>query len=387
MQAVGLQTFIWNNNIRSALLLAGFPLLLLGMIFCLELGLLSAGLLPPQGSPGADFAYALGLMAASTPVALTVALIWFAIAYVFNQTIIDIATGARKVERKDEPDLYNLLENLCISRGMCTPTLRIIETDGMNAFASGLHEGRFSITVTRGLMDNLTPSELEAVLAHELTHVINRDVRTMVVAAIFAGIITLLCQVIFRAIQWGAFSGSRGSKEKGGGGGLFIIIALVVAAVGYLLAIVIRMAISRSREYVADAGSVELTKNPDAMISALTKVSGHAHLDAPQSMRAMFLEDREDGVLGLFATHPPIEKRIAALKQYAGGRSLGVVTGASPYAPDASMAQPVSAQQRPTPQPAGAQPQIVTQGRGPWGARAAPTPQPPQPVVKPGPWG
>jgi heat shock protein HtpX len=333
------------------------------MIFCLELGMLWSGLLPPQGSAEADMAYALGLMAASAPIAILVALVWFAIAYVFNQVIIDVATGARKVERKDEPELYNLLENLCISRGLKTPALRIIETDGLNAFASGLHEGRFSITVTRGLMQNLTPSELEAVLGHELTHVINRDVRTMVVAAIFAGIITLLCQVIFRSIRWMSFSGGRSSKGRGGGAGLFIIIALAVAAVGYVLAIVIRMAISRSREFVADAGSVELTKNPDAMISALTKVSGHAHLDAPQSMRAMFLEDREDGILGLFATHPPIEKRIAALRQYAGGRTIEHV-GAVPLTT-----------------------QIVTQAKGPWG-RPAPAPaQPPPVVTKPGPWG
>jgi heat shock protein HtpX len=93
-----------------------------------------------------------------------------------------------------------------------------------------------------------------------------------------------------------------------------------VASIGYFLAIVIQMALSRSREYVADAGSVELTKNPDAMISALMKVSGHEHLDAPQSMRSMFLEDNEEGILGLFVTHPPLEKRIAALRQYAGGR-------------------------------------------------------------------
>src|SRR5208282_3851914 len=184
------------------------------------------------------------------------------------------------------------------------------DTYEMNAFASGLHEGRFSITVTRGILQTLDDAELEAVHGHELTHVINRDVRTMVVASIFAGIITLMCQIIYRSIMWGGLGGLRGRR---GGFGVFILVALVVGAVGYLLAIVIRMAISRTREYVADAGSVELTKNPDAMISALRKVSGHAHLDAPQSMRAMFLEDDDEGIMGLFATHPPVAKRIAAL--------------------------------------------------------------------------
>jgi heat shock protein HtpX len=370
MQALGLQTYIWNNNLRSLLLLVGFPFLLIGLICALELAAAIAGLLPPS-----DEGFSLlGLMAASAPLALAVAGVWFVIAYLFNQVIIDVATGARVVDRRDMPELYNLLENLCISRGLRTPTLRLIETDGMNAFASGLHEGRFSVTVTRGLLDNLNKDELEAVLGHELTHIINRDVRTMVVASVFAGIITLICQMIFRAIYWGAGWGGGGrSRDKGGDLGLFVILAIVIAAIGYFLAIVVQMALSRSREYVADAGSVELTKNPDAMISALMKVSGHEHLDAPQSMRAMFLEDHEEGVLGLFVTHPPLEKRIAALRQYAGGRIV--------EHPD-----PVSA-------PPTLPGQVVSDApRGPWARPAAPpSPQTPAPDIvqpsKPGPWG
>jgi heat shock protein HtpX len=356
MGAVGLQTHIWNNNLRSLFLLIGFPFLLVGLICALEIAAAVAGILPSH-----EDGFSLWkLMAASAPAALAVAGVWFAIAYVFNQTIIDIATGARVVDRKDMPELYNLLENLCISRGLRTPTLRIIETDGMNAFASGLHEGRFSVTVTRGLIDNLNKDEVEAVLGHELTHIINRDVRTMVIASVFAGIITLICQMIFRAIYWGAGwgGGSRSRDRDGGNTGLFVILAMVIGAVGYFLAIVIQMALSRSREYVADAGSVQLTKNPDAMISALMKVSGREHLDAPQSMRAMFLEDNDRGVMGLFVTHPPLEKRIAALQQYAGGRVV------EPPPPAPTLAQP------PADEPT-----------GPW-ARPADGGTPPQ-----GPWG
>ena len=353
MQAVGLQTYIWNNNIRSALLLIGFPILLLGMVFFLVLGMIWAGYFPGGVEEyGGAAPLALHLMAGAAPLAIGVSLIWFLIAYFFNQTIIDFATGSRPLSREDEPRAYNLLENLCISRGMTMPTLRIIETDEMNAFASGIHEGRFGITVTRGILQTLDDAELEAVLGHELTHVINRDVRTMVVASIFAGIITLMCQIIYRSIMWGSFGGLRGRR---GNVGAFILVAMVVGAVGYLLAIVIRMAISRTREYVADAGSVELTKNPDAMISALQKVAGHAHLDAPQSMRSMFLEDDDDGIMGLFATHPPVEKRVAALMQYAGGRDSEPVTPA------------------PTPvQPASPPPSAD----GPWGAHETPTPGP-----------
>ena len=210
MQAVGLQTYIWNNNIRSALLLAGFPVLLIGMVFFLTLGMIWAGMLPPGESYGGDVAEALGLMWSAAPAAIAVAAIWFAFAYVFNQAIIDLATGSRPVSREQEGRAYNLLENLCISRGLRMPTLRVIESEGMNAFASGLHDGRFSVTVTRGLLQNLEEAELEAVLGHELTHILNRDVRTMVIAAIFAGIITLLCQIIYRSIMWAASGAAAG---------------------------------------------------------------------------------------------------------------------------------------------------------------------------------
>jgi heat shock protein HtpX len=353
MQAVGLQTYIWNNNIRSALLLIGFPFLLLGMVFCLTLGMIVARLLPPGDEYGGAVPFALHLMIQAAPAAIVVALVWFAVAYVFNQQIIDFATGSRPVTREDEPACWNALENLCISRGLTMPTLRLIETEGMNAFASGLHEGRFSVTVTRGLLQNLDRGELEAVLAHELTHIINRDVRTMVVAAIFAGVITLFCQIVYRSIVWGGVWG--GGRGRRGNFGLFLLIALVVGAVGYFLAVVIRMAISRTREYVADAGSVELTHNPDAMISALRKVAGHTHLEAPQSMRAMFLEDDDEGIMGLFNTHPPVEKRIAALSRYAGGR----VIEPRPMSPA-------------TPPP----PDLAPEGTGPWGGR---TDEPPGP--------
>ena len=356
MQAVGLQTYIWNNNIRSVVLLIGFPILLLAMVFCLTLGMIVARLLPPDYAYGGPVAYALHLLWSAAPAAIVVALVWFAIAYLFNQAIIDFATGSRPVTREEEKEAWNLLENLSISRGLTMPTLRVVETEGMNAFASGLHEGRFSVTVTRGLLENLDRDELEAVLAHELTHIINRDVRTMVVAAIFAGVITLFCQIVYRSIVWGGVWGG-GGRDRRGNVGVFLLIAMVVGAVGYFLAIVIRMAISRTREYVADAGSVELTHNPDAMISALQKVAGHTHLEAPPSMRAMFLEDDDEGILGLFNTHPPVAKRIAALQQYGGGR----------------VTEP-----RPTPQPIAAPAPSAPQSdeHGPWGGRKDEPPGP-----------
>lgn len=321
MGPVGLYTHIQANNTRSLILLVGFPVLLTGLIWALTVGLMGAGVLPSTGSIPGDLARATQLLVVSLPLAVIVSVVWFAIAYFANQTIIDLATGARAVSRQDEPVLYNLLENLCISRGLPTPSLRIIESEGLNAFATGLNQKQYSVTVTRGLMQTLTRPELEAVLAHELTHILNKDVRTMVIAAVFAGIITLLAEVMFRAMRFGRIGGS---SDKNKGAGLLLLIAFGVAALGYILAIVIRMMLSRTREYVADAGAVELTKNPDAMIGALRKISGKAHIDGPDSIRAMFLDDGKEGVMELFASHPPIEKRIEALVKYAGGRDLPV---------------------------------------------------------------
>lgn len=317
-RAVGLKTHIWANNTRSALLLAGFPVLMALMLYGAQLVLMGMGIIEGTGgSLGADMARAAGMLGWTLPAAAVVSAIWFAIAYVGNQAMIDAMTGARKVERRDEPELYNLLENLCISRGMRTPALRIIEDPSLNAYASGLHEGRYSVTVTRGLMHSLDRDEMEAVLAHELTHVINKDVRTMVIASIFAGIISVIAEMVFRGLFY-ARGGGRNNKNAGP----LILIGLAIAAVGFGLALVIRMTLSRSREFVADAGSVELTKKPDAMISALRKVSGRSSLKAPDEVQGMFLENRPDksGFMDMLATHPPIEKRIEALVRYAGGR-------------------------------------------------------------------
>ncbi|MEY4240977.1 MAG: hypothetical protein RJA14_673 [Pseudomonadota bacterium] len=325
MGAVGLQTHIWANNTRSILLLAGFPVLMILIIYGLQLVLMGFGILPGSGRGlGDDMALAASWLGGTIPLAVIIAGIWFAISYFGSQAMIDMMTGARKVERKSEPEIYNLLENLAISRGLRTPTLRIIDNDSLNAFATGLHEGQYSITVTRGLVEALTRDELEAVLAHELTHVINRDVRTMVIASIFAGIISVIAELVFRGLLHSRGGGRRDNKNAAP----LILIGLAFAAVGFALAIVIRMMLSRTREFVADAGAVELTKNPDAMISALRKVEGRSSLKGPDEVQQLFLDNQADGVglEGLFATHPPIQKRIDALVKFGGGVDPGVWT-------------------------------------------------------------
>jgi heat shock protein HtpX len=327
--AYGLQTHIWNNNGKSVLLMAGFPVLLILLLYALFL--LFAGL--SGASLGKDeiagpFLWAADALARAWPFAIAGAILWFGIAYAFYQGIIDAATGARPAERKSEPRLYNLFENLCISHGIKTPALRIMETDALNAFATGLHEGQYSVTVTRGLMNTLDDAELEAVLAHELTHIRNRDVRLLVISVVFVGIFSFVGEIAFRGLMnSGGFRSSGGSsrsssRDSGGGGAIIAIVAaLAMIAVAYALAIVIRFALSRRREYLADAGAVELTKNPDAMISALQKISGNAVVNAPSEVREMFIENPHSDFASLFATHPPIDKRIQRLVQFAGGRA------------------------------------------------------------------
>lgn len=335
MAAFGLASHIASNNTRSVLLLAGFPVLLLLLMYALFLlyaGLAGVDYMPGVAPMAVPFVWAARSLSQAWPFAIAGAGVWFAIAWVLHQTLIDLSTGARVVERKEDPRTYNLLENLCVSRGMAVPTLRVMDTGALNAFASGLQEGRYSITVTRGLLEALNDAELEAVLAHELTHIRNRDVRLLVIAVIFVGIFSFVGEMLFRGfanMNWVGAGGGRSSRSssssdsKGSGGAAIVAIlaALALIAIAYALAIVIRFALSRRREYLADAGSAELTKNPDALISALRKISGHdAVPQAPAEVREMFIENHHDGLGEIFATHPPIKKRIAALVEFAGGR-------------------------------------------------------------------
>ncbi|WP_414642028.1 M48 family metallopeptidase [Brevundimonas sp.] len=336
MGAVGLQTHIWANNTRSILLLAAFPVLMIGILYGVQLILMGFGFLPGTGKGlGDDMALAASWLGWTVPTAFVIAGIWFAISYFGSQAMIDVMTGARKIERKTEPELYNLLENLAISRGLRTPALRMIETDSLNAFATGLHEGRYSVTVTRGLVNTLNRDEVEAVLAHELTHVINKDVRTMVIASIFAGIISVIAELVFRGLLYSRGGGRRDNKNAMP----LILIGLAFAVIGFVLAFVIRMMLSRSREFVADAGAVELTKNPDAMISALRKIEGRSSIKGPDEVQQLFLDNQPDGVglEGLFASHPPIQKRIDALVRFGGGRDPGPWSGEAPSAWDTSV--------------------------------------------------
>ncbi len=329
MRAVGLYGHIRNNNIKSVLLLAGFVVLVALVWMAVTLvwtvladKFLSIGIrLETNHNPteteiaGLMFEHWLERTLRYAFVPFLAVVGWFAYAYAAHGRLIRRATGARSISRQLEGRLYNLVENLSIAAGMTMPRVEIIETPALNAYASGLGPTDATVAVTRGLLDTLNDQELEAVLAHEITHIRNRDVRLMVIATIFVGVLSYFGGMMRRQTSNGAIGRSVGGTDI-----IVVAVAAVVAILAGLFGVLTRFALSRSREYLADAGSAELTKNPEALISALRRIEGHSAIAGlPPSMEAMMISARIDG---LFATHPSTEDRIAALQNYAGARPV-----------------------------------------------------------------
>jgi len=335
MASYGLYTHIESNKRRSILLLIALVGLVYVMVF--------AGALVAEVRHGGGRTLGFYLHAAlvdffgALPVATIASVAWIAIGYFFNQKIIDAVSGGREVTRLEQTRLYNLLENLCISRGITMPKLKIIDTAALNAFASGLNPSQYSITVTTGLLNNLSDGEIEAVLGHELTHIRNGDVQLMVIAGIIAGVVGFVAELLFRSGfrfgSWRTSSSSDDDDRDRSGSGAFIaaLVAAGLVAMSWVLSIVIRFALSRSRELLADAGAVELTKDPDAMISALRKIQNRGELQgAPSAVMEMCVDNPRKGSANLFATHPSVESRVQALVKFSGGHDPGPLTLATP---------------------------------------------------------
>jgi heat shock protein HtpX len=300
MTYVGLHAQIRRNNVRSTIILACFPLLILAGVYAFFFFTLG-------GKEHMDLVNERFLK--TIPFVAGGVIAWFLIAWFANASLIRMATQARTLDRKENMRVYNLTENLCMSIGMTMPKLYVIDSPALNAFASGIDKNSFAVTLTSGIIDHLNDEELEGVIAHELTHIRNRDVRLLIISIIFVGILSFIVQVLFRSVLYGG--GRRRDKDDN----KLVLIALVIAAVAYLLSILFKFALSRKREYLADAGAVEMTKNTKAMASALRKISGNSEVEAVKSddVKQMFIEHKS--LSGLFATHPPIEKRIAVLEQ------------------------------------------------------------------------
>src|SRR4051812_12490643 len=340
MAAYGLYTHIASNKFRSMLLLGGLFLLIYVLVYAGAL--IAEVVIDSDGSVDTYLKAAARDLLTAFPYATIAAALWIVIAYFFHQNMIDAVTGGEDVTRQQQPRLYNLLENLCISRGIPMPKLKIMDSPALNAFAAGLNRRQYSVTVTTGLMKALNDQEIEAVLGHELTHIRNGDVQLMVVAVIIAGVVGFFVELFFRMFtnlswnssggSWSSGSSSRSSSSssdsdsKGSGGGAIVVVIIAIALIvlAWLLSQVVKLALSRSRELLADAGSVELTKNPDAMISALRKIENRGELPgATSAVMELCFDNPREGFADLFATHPSVQSRVDKLVQFAGGRDPG----------------------------------------------------------------
>jgi len=332
MAAYGLYSHIQSNRRRSVALLVALFFLVYVLIYA---GALVAEALSSDADLNTLMQRAWSDLISASPLATLGTGLWIIIAYFFHQNMIDALTGGREVTRTEAPRLYNLLENLCISRGITMPKLKVMDSDALNAFATGMSGRQYSITVTSGLLDRLDDAEVESVLGHELTHIRNGDVRMMVIAVIIAGAVSFFAELFFRLWFYGGFRGARSSDDRrGGGAGVAILIGIALIVVAYMLSFIIRLALSRSRELLADAGSVELTKNPDAMISALRKIEGRGELPgATSAVMEMCVDNPREGFGELFDSHPSVDRRVAALVKFAGGHDPGPLA-LPPQAPE-----------------------------------------------------
>lgn len=256
--------------------------------------------------------------------------LWFLIAYFSNAAMVKAATGARTLTRRENPRVYNIVENLCMTCNMDMPKINVVDDPQLNAFASGIDKKSYTVTVTTGLLSLLNDEELAGVIGHELTHIRNHDTRLLITSIVFVGIVSTVMSMVVQTMynmMW--FGGGRRSRDDEKGNGLSIVVVLLIGAVccavAYLFTLLTRFAISRKREYMADAGGAELCGNPRALASALRKISGDPGLqnvkrDDVAQLFIIHPQHFAPGMMSffnsLFSTHPDTKKRIEILEQF-----------------------------------------------------------------------
>lgn len=244
------------------------------------------------------------------------------ISYFFSDKIVLGVSGAKPIKKEDNPQLYRIVENLGIAVGLPTPKIYIINDSAPNAFATGRDPKHSAIAFTSGILEKLNKQELEGVAAHELSHVGNRDTLVMAVVAVLVGTIALITDWYLRSLWWGGRDSDRDNK----GSGIFMVLALVMAILAPIVATLIQLAVSRKREFLADASGVLITRYPAGLANALRKISGDqeplevanrgtAHLYIVNPLKG---KDVAGFMANLFNTHPPIEARIKALQEMEG---------------------------------------------------------------------
>ena len=323
MQYIGIITQQQRNNRLSILLLLLFPLIILGIVllFFVILGFFEGPQYNIYGYPEStlDWNNIFDYFLNAIPWVIVFVGIWFVISYFSNASIIRHATGARPLERKENPRIYNMIENLCMNCGMNTPKINIIDDPELNAFASGIDEKSYTVTLTTGIIEKLNDEELEGVIGHELTHIRNKDTRLLIVSIIFVGILATLASILWHVLYFAPVRRSNGKN------GAFVmgamVVALICCGVGYFFTMLTRFAISRKREFMADAGGAELTSNPLALASALRKISaepGLTNIKRDDVAQLFIYHKLSDGNIfnHLFSTHPDIKERIRILEQF-----------------------------------------------------------------------
>ena len=269
--------------------------------------------------------YAVGFLFMNSGIwGVTVAMIIgfiYALTMIFQSTeIVMSMNGAREVDRNEEPVLYHVVEDMAMVAQIPMPRVYVINDPGLNAFATGSNPQNAAVAATSGLLEIMNREELEAVIGHEVSHIRNLDIRISTIAVALASAITLLSSMAGRMMWWGGASRSRRSNDRDGGGieVIMLVVSLLAIVLAPLAATLVQLAISRQREFLADASSVELTRNPQGMINALLKLENSQpmthHVDDASS--ALYINDpQKPGFLKkLFYTHPPISERIERLK-------------------------------------------------------------------------
>ena len=337
MRYVGMHTQIRRNNMLTTMLLLLFPVIILGMVwvFLALVNYFGNGHYDQYGNivRHLDAATVNYYFLNAVPWVVAGVGVWFAIAYFSNTAMVRAATGARPITRKENPRIYNIVENLCIACNMDMPKVNVVDDPQLNAFASGIDKKSYTVTLTTGIINRLNDDELAGVIGHELTHIRNHDTRLLITSIIFVGIVStimsLVVQMMYNSIWFGGMHRRYDEGEDNRSNGISMIAVFVIGAlccaVAYLFTLLTRFAISRKREYMADAGGAELCGNPLALASALRKISGDPGLDNVRrdDIAQLFIIHPQHFAPGLtnffsslFSTHPDTRKRIEILEQF-----------------------------------------------------------------------
>jgi len=252
--------------------------------------------------------------------AVLIAVVVSFVSYYSSDKVVLAISRARPATKEEFPFLYNVVEGLSIAAGVPAPKCYVIDDTAPNAFATGRNPKNSVICVTTGLLQKMNRAELEGVIAHEMSHIKNYDIRLQTLAVVMVGVVALLSDWIMRSFWWGG-GRRRGGRDKSGAGAIFVVVGLLLAVLGPIISQLIRLAISRKREFLADASGAMLTRYPPGLASALRKISTDTEpLEAANKATAHLyivnpLKDIKGAVNKLFSTHPPIEERISALEK------------------------------------------------------------------------